>query len=33
MGHTKVTTTIKHVHVDNDIKRDAVKRMDEQDEE
>jgi site-specific recombinase XerD len=32
MGHTKITTTMKYVHVDNDMKRDAIQRLDEQDE-
>ena len=32
MGHTKITTTMKYVHVDNDMKRAAIDRLDEQDE-
>lgn len=32
IGHTIIMTTMKYVHVDNDMKRDAINRMDAQDE-
>ncbi|OON65491.1 tyrosine-type recombinase/integrase [Hymenobacter sp. CRA2] len=32
MDHSKITTTMKYVHVDDDMKRDAIRMLDEQDE-
>ncbi|UOQ75094.1 tyrosine-type recombinase/integrase [Hymenobacter cellulosilyticus] len=32
MDHEKIETTMKYVHVDNDMKRDAIRMLDEQNE-
>ena len=33
IGHTKIMTLMKYVYVDNDMKREAITRLDAQDEE